>query len=75
MKPLNEYTDRELWAEIARRKVVAISRDPSSGATSPSHARSILIDELDEERNAVREFRFEGCYADELVGSMLEGPV
>lgn len=66
MKPLNEYTDRELWQEIACRKVIAMNRDASLGATSPAHARSILIDELDEERNAVREFRFEGCYADEL---------
>jgi hypothetical protein len=75
MKPLNEYTDRDLWAEIAHRKVLAIIREPSSGATSPAHARSILIDELDEERNAVREFRIEGCYADELLGAMLDGLV
>ena len=75
MKALNEYTDRELWAEIARRKVIATNRDASLGATSLAHARSILIDELDEERGAVREFRFEGCYTDELLGAMLEGLV
>jgi hypothetical protein len=73
MKALNEYTDHELWAEIARRKVNAIHRDGSLGATNHAHARSILIDELDEERAAVHEFRFEGCYADELLGAMLEG--
>ena len=73
MKALNEYTDSELWQEIARRKVIAINRDASLGATSLADARSMLIDELDEERDAVREFRFEGCYADELLGAMLEG--
>jgi hypothetical protein len=72
MKPINEYTDAELWNEIARRRVVeAYQSIDITMRPSMSILREELIAELQEQRCVIRGRFNEGCASDELVTNMI----